>query len=387
MSAASTAGIPIIDIDSHFSEPADLWTSRSPARFAADAPRLIDDPENEGGQCWIAGDVRLSPPGLCVIRPDRSKALGIFTLPHMDEMTPASSQVAARLRAMDELDIAIQVVFPNVLGFAGATILKIDDPELRLFCTTAYNDAAAEFQKASGGRLFAQALLPFWDIDAAAREIERAPAELGLTGFNMIDNADQWGLPSLHEAHWDPLWARAEERGMPCNFHIGAGGVDIGAVWPGIPGEHYLPTLSCTFFLNNCRTISNLIFSGLLDRFPAQKFVSVESGIGWIPFMLQALEYQMDESLPSGGSMKLRPTEYFRRQIYASFWFEKDAARAVREIGEDNVLFETDFPHPTCLYPDVRKHVDASLEGLSEEAQRKVLCENAARVYQLPIPG
>ena len=84
--------------------------------------------------------------------------------------------------------------------------------------------------------------------------------------------------------------------------------------------------------------------------------------------------------------MKLRPTEYFRRQFHASFWFEKDAARAVREIGEDNVLFETDFPHPTCLYPNVRKHVDASLEGLPESAQRKVLYENAARVYQLPMP-
>jgi predicted TIM-barrel fold metal-dependent hydrolase len=305
----------------------------------------------------------------------------------MDEMTPAATDVGARLKAMDELGIAMQVVFPNVLGFAGATILKIEDPELRLFCTTAYNDAAAEIQKASGGRLFSQALVPFWDIDAAAKEIERAHDELGLKGFNMIDNAAEWGLPSIHEKHWDPLWARAEERGMPCNFHIGAGGVDIGAVWPGINPKHYLATLSCTFFLNNCRTISNLIFSGLLDRFPTQKFVSVESGVGWLPFMLQAIEYQMDESIPDGGDMKLRPTEYFRRQFYASFWFEKDAARAVKELGEENVLFETDFPHPTCLYPNVREHVEASLEGLSEQAKRKVLYENAARVYQLPSPA
>ncbi len=387
MSAAATASMPIIDIDAHITEPADLWTSRAPARFRDTAPRLIDDPENAGGQFWIVDkDVRLSPPGLCVIRPDRSKALGIFTLTNMDEMTPASTDVAARLRAMDELGISIQVIFPNVLGFAGATILRIEDPDLRLFCTTAYNDAAAEVQKASGGRLFPQALLPFWDIEATAKEIERAHDELGLTGFNMIDNADKWGLPSLHDTHWDPLWARAEERGMPCNFHIGSGGVDIGAVWPGINPDHYLATLSCTFFLNNCRTISNLIFSGLLDRFPTQKFVSVESGIGWIPFMLQAIEYQMDESMPGGGAMKMRPTEYFRRHIFASFWFENDATRAVNEIGEDNVLFETDFPHPTCLYPNVREHVEASLVGLSESAQRKVLYENAARVYQLPLP-
>ena len=100
MSEAAIASMPIIDIDSHFTEPADLWTSRAPSKFRDGVPRLIDDPENEGGQCWVSGDVRLSPPGLCVIRPDRSKALGIFTLTHMDEMTPASTDVDARIRAV-----------------------------------------------------------------------------------------------------------------------------------------------------------------------------------------------------------------------------------------------------------------------------------------------
>ena len=91
--------------------------------------------------------------------------------------------------------------------------------------------------------------------------------------------------------------------------------------------------------------------------------------------------------MPDGGGMKLRPTEYFRRQIYASFWFENQgAARAISEIGEDNVMFETDFPHPTCLYPNVREHLDEALAGLSLQAQRKVRYENAARVYQLPLP-
>ncbi|MBW1884037.1 MAG: hypothetical protein JRJ58_10945, partial [Deltaproteobacteria bacterium] len=168
MSAAptstGTSHMPLIDVDSHFTEPADLLTSRAPARFKESAPRLVDDPESEGGQYWVVGkDLRLSPPGLCVIRPDGSKAYGIFTIPNMDEMTPAATNVDARLRTMDELGITMQVVYPNVLGFAGATVMRIEDPDLRLFCTTAYNDAASELQKASGGRLFAQALLPFWD--------------------------------------------------------------------------------------------------------------------------------------------------------------------------------------------------------------------------------
>ena len=104
--------------------------------------------------------------------------------------------------------------------------------------------------------------------------------------------------------------------------------------------------------------------------------------------MLQAIEYQMDESIPDGGDMKLRPTEYFSAPVLRLVLVrERRREGGPKEIGEDNVLFETDFPHPTCLYPNVREHVEKSLAGLSEKAQRKVLYENAARVYQLPTPA
>ena len=101
-------------------------------------------------------------------------------------------------------------------------------------------------------------------------------------GFSFHHSSEQYLMLThrlVPDAHIPPF----------ATHYIGAGGVDIGAVWSGIPAERYLPTLACPFFLNNCRTISNLIFSGLLDRFPTQKFVSVESCIGWIPFMLQAI--------------------------------------------------------------------------------------------------
>lgn len=128
-------------------------------------------------------------------------------------------------------------------------------------------------------------------------------------------------------------------------------------------------------------------FSGLLDRFPRLKFVSVESGIGWIPFMLEACEYQMDQNLLERGGLKLRPREYFQRQIYASYWFEHESTpRTLELLGGDNVMFETDFPHPTCLYPHVCEQVQASLGGLDRSLQRKVLYETAAKVYNLPLP-
>ncbi len=93
----------------------------------------------------------------------------------------------------------------------------------------------------------------------------------------------------------------------------------------------------------------------------------------------------MNESVPEG-VMKLRPTEYFQRQIYASFWFETDVAEPIEKLGENNVMFETDFPHPTCLYRNPREHVMNAVSDFEPRIQRKILYENAARVYQLELP-
>jgi predicted TIM-barrel fold metal-dependent hydrolase len=261
--------------------------------------------------------------------------------------------------------------------------MEIEDMELRNFCVTAYNDACGDLQKDGEGRLYPQSLLPFWDIDVAVRELERCHDQLGLTGFTMTSAPESYGLPTLNQKYWDPLWACAQERGLPVNFHIGGGGV-APLMWNDVDHAAWIVSASAQAFLGNISSVTNLICSGLLDRFPTLKFVSVESGIGWLPFLLELLEYQFDENGVT--SLELRPREYFKRQIFASFWFEREASGDIRKLGEDNVMFETDFPHPTCLYPSIQEHVQATLSGLDERVQRKVLYETAARVYQLPLP-
>jgi predicted TIM-barrel fold metal-dependent hydrolase len=128
----------------------------------------------------------------------------------------------------------------------------------------------------------------------------------------------------------------------------------------------------------------------VLPRFPDLRVVSVESGIGWMPFTFEALDYQFLE----GGGFKARPeftklpSEYFADQVYATFWFEEAAPKDVlgTRIPIDNVLFETDFPHPTCLYLDVDAKIESSLGHLSEADRRKVLWDNAARLYRVQAP-
>jgi predicted TIM-barrel fold metal-dependent hydrolase len=125
----------------------------------------------------------------------------------------------------------------------------------------------------------------------------------------------------------------------------------------------------------------------VLERFPDLKIVSVESGIGWIPFFLEALDYQRLESMPHAFDyLTMQPSDYFRRQIYGCFWFETASIPLVIDsIGVDNIMFETDYPHPTCLYPDPLERVAKALEGLPAESQRKLLQDNAASLYHVSL--
>jgi predicted TIM-barrel fold metal-dependent hydrolase len=123
----------------------------------------------------------------------------------------------------------------------------------------------------------------------------------------------------------------------------------------------------------------------MLDRFPELKIVSVESGTGWIPFILEALDYEMAENAPQlRERLSLSPTEFFQRQIYATTWFERtNLAQLVATVGEDNIMFETDFPHPTCLYPDPLATAAANLGDLDPAVQRKILGDNGVKLYRL----
>jgi predicted TIM-barrel fold metal-dependent hydrolase len=372
----------VIDVDSHWTEPPDLWTSRAPKKLADRALRVRRN--NQGVEQWVIEDGEvMGAVGYASIRPDGSKTMGRIAFDTFDEVHPGAIDVPPRLAYMDEHGLTMQIVYPNILGFAGNMVMRVKDLEHRAFCCTAYNDACGDMQKESGGRLFPQAVLPIWDVPAAIRELERAQDQLGLTGIVITDHTEPWGLPHLSDPHWDPLWDAAQSRGVPVNFHIGSSGTF--RLWGSYPPARAFAALSTLAQMGNLLCIVNLISSGLLDRFPRLKFVSVESGIGWLPFMLESLDYQFVEN--GVDDLKLKPTEYFRRQIYGSYWFESRPGPAIDWIGEDNLMFETDFPHATCLYPDVKGTKERGLAGLSARVQRKLLYENAAKVYQLTLPS
>jgi len=381
----------IIDVDAHITEPPDLWTRNAPAAFADRVPRVI---EVDGATMWSVDGVIIGRAlGSSVVRRDGVKVPGFgFMQWTGDDIAEASYDMEARLAVLDELGIWAQVLYPNVAGFGAQKFGEIDDPELRRLCATLYNDAMVEIQEESGGRLIPMALMPWWDVDASIAEVERAAAN-GLRGVNMCSDPHARGAPDLGERAWDPFWSACAEHDLPVNFHIGASDTSLTwfgtSPWPSQDDERKLAIGSAMMYLSNARILANLVFSGVLERFPTVKFVSVESGIGWIPFFLESLDYQLHESAPSVvESLSMLPSEYFRRQLYGCFWFEANALRPVIDaLGPEHILFETDYPHPTCLYPEPLAWVERALEGFDDTTVRRLLQDNAADLYKVSLPA
>ena len=393
----ATAGQPavkVIDTDTHLTEPHDMWVKRAPASIRDRVPqvKVLD-----GVRSWVIdGDKSIGTgahPNSAILKEGgKVRDLDQFLKLQFEDVHTGSSSIRERLAVMDANGIWAQIVYPNILGFGGQTAAK-GDPALRLSCVQIYNDAMAELQEESGSRLYPMALLPWWDVKEAVKETERCAA-MGLRGININSDPhtvkDDNGafIPDLGTEHWYPLWEVCNDRNIPINFHIGASETAIDWMgqqgWPSLPRDLRSGISGAMIFFNNGKVVSNLIYSGILDRFKALKFVSVESGIGWVPFLMQALDYQNKE-IAETRKFRKKPSEYFNSNFYACFWFEQgqDVADMIRKVGVDNCLFETDFPHPTSLYPF--DDIEGRMGDLTYEERAKVLSLNAAKLYNIPV--
>lgn len=400
--------IPIVDVDSHVIEPPDLWSSRMPKKWADIQPRVQHVP-SRGEDFWFIGDVPASTAwGLAAAGwhehlPSHPRV--------QSDVHPSHYDPLERAKALDEHGVAAQVLYPNILGFSINTLLSVGERDFQLACVQAYNDFLADWANAAPGRFVPVMALPFWDVDASVAEIERCAAT-GHKGILFAGEPKKGGFPRLRDRHWDPIWRTAQDNELSINFHVGfgsipanrkarkqdepAGGIDQMMLAARAEEEAAAPQMSLVKFttlglMGNAETIVELIVSGILDRFPSLKFVSVESGFGYIPYLLETMDWQwLNTGAAHANPGRLLPSEYFKRQVYGSFWFEHQSLTRLVDLYPDNVMFETDFPHPTCLAPgpvsytdSARNVVEANLSSLPEPLLRKILHDNAAALYKL----
>jgi predicted TIM-barrel fold metal-dependent hydrolase len=380
----------IIDADSHFTELPDLFTSMAPARYRDRVPRV--EPV-DGVPHWVFdGHVLGQATMACVIGRDGNKASADLGLNQwvIDDIHVGAHDPVARLQVLDECGIDAQVIFPSTIGLGGQDLGAVNDVALCKLVIELYNDKMAGIQADSNNRLLPLPLMPAWDVDTCIAEAKRVEA-LGARGVNMTCDPQDLGAPDLANLAWDPFWATCAERQLPVHFHIGASATSMGFYgqypWESHPMNTKLAIGGTLLFIGNARVVTNAILSGMFDRHPELKMVSVESGVGWIPFILEALDYEMAENAPEElAQLKKMPSEYFRSNLYATFWFENSRNKLpelIDAVGEDSILFETDFPHPTCLYPNPLQTVETKMASLAPEVRRKIYGENARKLYRL----
>ncbi|MBM3925451.1 MAG: amidohydrolase [SAR202 cluster bacterium] len=358
----------VVSADSHMDLaylPRDLWTSRFPREMRDRAPRIM---ETEKGTQWVAGSMILGPAGRRRFR-DKSDQLSIG---HRLEETEKANPGDSRLRLQDlEKDGVDAEVMYGILGMG----LKVKEPTLRGQIYRAYNDYISEFCGAAPGRFFALGCIPSDNPEEAASEVRRV-AKLGLRGADFSPFAAS--KPVWHPM-WEPLWQACEETGLSAQFHIAGGTTSVGMQF----GE---ASATCAYVcvapMQVDEALASMIWSKALERHPGLKVVLVESGFGWIPYLLERMDYELEDRMHEMG-LRMKPSEYWRRQCYATFQKDFVGMRLLDVIGEGNVMWGSDYPHPDGVWPHSQKVLGELFEGVPEGTRRKITRENAVKLYNL----
>jgi len=208
----------VIDVDTHISEPPDLWTSRVSKKWGDQVLHVKWD-ERLNGLAWFIGDERIAAAP--------SVAMAGWKLPPpsnpptYEDAHPGAYDAVERLKLMDEEGIYAHLLYPNVGGFGSGRFLKLKDPALMLESVRAYNDFAVDWSVPGKGRLVPLCVLPFWDVEESVKELRRA-ANLGHKGVIFTSQPHVFDQPMLADPHWNPVFATAQDLQLPVNFHIGS---------------------------------------------------------------------------------------------------------------------------------------------------------------------
>ena len=366
----------IISVDDHVVEPPNVWQDRLPAKFKERGPRSVRD--DEGRDVWMFEGTPRFNGGLGAVagKPASSTApIRSATA----RCCPGATTSRQRLQDMDVDGIHAELCFPTFPGFAGNTFYTAEDKDLAVACVSAYNDwLVEEWCAAAPGRQIPLVLVPFWDVDRTVAEIERVAAK-GAKAITFTEAPHAIGLPSFHTEHWDPVFAAAQDADLPLCMHFGSGGTP--AIAPGGP----FTAAIALFGLNSQQCTVELVNSRIFERFPRLKVALSEGGIGWMPYILERCDYTWERHrFYTGMEDAKRPSEIFRDHIYGCFIYDDAGLKNIDLIGEDNIMFECDYPHSDSNWPHTRKMLAESLRDVPDERARKIVEGNARKLFNFP---
>jgi predicted TIM-barrel fold metal-dependent hydrolase len=373
----------IISADDHIDLqwlPRDLWEARVPAAWRERAPRVV---EMDDGPRWVCDgerwDVWGGRRGAAGAQGGRRMALDRGGVLEPGVLRPTTT--ALRLADMDRDGVDATVMYGPIVP------LLVKDPELRRLCYRAYNDWLAEFCATAPERLVGAGLVPIDGPESAAEEVRHLAKIRLRTGMFLAASVET----PLWDRAWEPLWEAAAETGVALGFHLGGGLRTVAFSGPRSTDAGNMGVRVSCSTLQMDEPLAAVIFSGALERHPGLKIVLAETGIGWLPYMLERMDDSYRKFLDAqefwrrqgGLAITMPPSAYFRRQVWATFQTDESGLRLLDLLSDDRVMWASDYPHADSTWPDSQKAIEVSFKDVAPRSRQRILCDNARDLYGL----
>ncbi len=375
--------VQAISVDDHVIEPRDVFENHIEAKYRDRAPRIVD---RDGVEGWLWED-RFYPlmfQGNAGTRKFRSGEGGRgqdLYARRYEDMIPAAYDVHERVGAMDEDGVWAELLFPTFPRFGGTQFLEAVDLDLAAAMVRAWNDwMLDEWCAAYPERFIPQTLVPLWDVPGAVAEIERCAAK-GSRAVLFVENPHPLGLPSFPTGHWRPVFEACNATGLPLSMHIGT---SMGLLSPSPESTPSVGIALCG--VNSMSALGDLIFSGALNGLPDCRVALSEGGAGWVPYVLERLDYTWERSRYEGLENTESPSEVFARHFWVCVISDRYAIRNRDLIGVDKIMWEADFPHNDSNWPNSRKMLAESMIDVPDDEASAMAEDNARALYRFPRP-
>jgi len=362
--------------------PPDLFTSNASAQMRERMPYVE---EREDGLRWVSKNGanfglvngmgsagRPYVPG-AIYRSDRMAEQGLYddgkkgirrlTIPEM------------RLQDQDTDGVCGEVLY----GILGAS-KRLDDPEATEEMLHIYNDWLADFCNYDPKRFAGIACLPNHNMEAAVTELEAVARRGVARGVEISLTTD---MRPLFDPYWRPLWAALNETRLPVHLHTIGQEMPDWSHLPHVNQRQGFAVHLTGFQMAMAKPLAEAIFGAVFEEFTDLTLVLGESGIGWIPYVLDRMDLEWEDQFKDIG-LSMKPSDYWKRNCRATYQSDPVGIHCLQMLGEDNIMWGSDFPHPDGVWPDSQAFIDRELSGLAPEVRTKIVHSNAARLYGLP---
>ncbi len=361
--------------------PPDLFTANASAAMKDRMPYVTEGPD---GPHWTSKNGRsfglvcgVGPSGQKYVpgqhhRVDVMAATGLYE--DGKKGLRRVSDPELRVKDMDRDGVQAEVIY-GILGAA----TRLGDHEAATEMFHIYNDWLADFCRRYPERYIGLACLPYGDIDAAVKEIYRV-VRLGLRGMEL---SCSWDMEPMWHPVWEPLWQAVNDANLPLHFHT----------FPSLPPDKVNQQTGLTrraafftvvsgFQMNLINIAAAVIGAGVLERYPNIRISFGESGIGWLPYALDRMDFEWEDRFRDLG-LTMKPSDYWRRQCKATFQFDRIGTKLIDDIGVETLMWGSDYPHGDGVWPESSKYIEEQFGHLPAAITRKIVCENAGRFYGL----